>query len=140
MKGMQTIELSQASVEEAIQEYLQRHFKMPIKVTGVSLAGNGYGSSYTMEASFEQAEQLEQVFGLCTHVMECGSVCSLPHQHPGPHKSTATLLQEARSKYEIPAVPAPCSFVDCYGDRCELHDGHPDPHSCPSSFKAVKAP
>lgn len=53
MIGQQTIELNEATLTEAIQEYLNRHLVKPVTVTGIKVDSGQY-NGLTIEAKIEE--------------------------------------------------------------------------------------
>lgn len=53
MKGLQVMHLTEATVKEAIEEYLVRHFRDPVTVSSINVTGGQY-QAFSVEVKFEQ--------------------------------------------------------------------------------------
>jgi hypothetical protein len=54
MKGVQVMHLNEATVKEAIEEYLGRHFHDPVAVSSIDVTGGEY-RQFSIEVTFEPA-------------------------------------------------------------------------------------
>ncbi len=53
MIGMQVMHLNEATVKQAIEEYLCRHFRDAVAVSSIDVTGGEY-RSFSVEVKFEQ--------------------------------------------------------------------------------------